>query len=274
MKDSFILYTENLEQVEMLDMEQRGYLLTAIMYYAAGKELPDMDGMVKMAFSIIRKRIDVNAEKYDEICRKRAEAGKRGGRPKNDDASASCQQDKKAKKANGFSEKQKKQMVFSESKQKQKNPDTESDTDTEPDPDIYLKDVCPEPETAPDPPAGKFLLNDGTFFEITENDVVKYQQLYPGIDVRQQLRNIEGWCDANPTRRKTRNGAKRFLNNWLSTEQNNGSKLPGSSLKQYQPKQNRFNNFHQREYDYSQLEKDLQKKQMKEMEGHQNEAGS
>lgn len=264
MKDSFILYTENLEQVEMLDMEQRGYLLTAIMYYAAGKELPDMDGMVKMAFSIIRKRIDVNAEKYDEICRKRAEAGKRGGRPKNDDASASCQQDKKAKKANGFSEKQKKQMVFPESKQKQKNPDTESDTDTEPDTDIYLKDVCPEPETAPAPPAGKFILNDGTYFEITENDVAKYQQLYPGIDVRQQLRNIEGWCDANPTRRKTRNGARRFLNNWLSAEQNKGTKSSDPSQKQYQH-QNRFNNFHQRKYDYSALERQIMSAQQERM---------
>lgn len=70
------------------------------------------------------------------------------------------------------------------------------------------------------PCAGSFLLNDGTSYEITENDVDKFQQLYPGIDVRQEIRNITGWCMSNPKHRKTRAGAKRFLNGWLSRAQN------------------------------------------------------
>ena len=37
---------------------------------------------------------------------------------------------------------------------------------------------------------------------------------------------------------------------------------------------NRFNNFHQRDYDYRQLEKEMQKKQLKEMEEHSNESDS
>lgn len=37
---------------------------------------------------------------------------------------------------------------------------------------------------------------------------------------------------------------------------------------------NRFNNFHQRDYDYGQLEKELQKKQLKEMEEYSNESDS
>lgn len=68
--------------------------------------------------------------------------------------------------------------------------------------------------------AGRFLLNDGTIFEITENDVVTYQQLYPGINVRQEIRNVEAWCLSNPKNRKTRAGARRFLNGWLSRAQN------------------------------------------------------
>ena len=79
---------------------------------------------------------------------------------------------------------------------------------------------CPEAETAPAETAASFRLNDGTLYNVTENDVEKYQQLYPGIDCRQELRNIVGWCDANPSRRKTRSGAKRFLNNWLARAQN------------------------------------------------------
>ena len=62
-----------------------------------------------------------------------------------------------------------------------------------------------------------------------------------------------------------------FMNGWKGLYPVKKSSRKGSGKKQ---PSNRFNNFHQREYDYSQLEKDLQKKQMKEMEGRQNEAGS
>lgn len=79
------------------------------------------------------------------------------------------------------------------------------------------------------PCAGSFLLNDGTSYEITENDVDKFQQLYPGIDVRQEIRNITGWCISNPKNRKTRAGAKRFLNGWLSRAQNSARPNKGYS---------------------------------------------
>ena len=67
--------------------------------------------------------------------------------------------------------------------------------------------------SAPDdksPCAGSFLLNDGTSYEITENDVENFQQLYPGIDVRQEIRNITGSFLKMKKNRKTRSGAKRF----------------------------------------------------------------
>lgn len=159
---------------------------------------------------------------YMEKCEKRREAGKLGGRPK---ANGSSEKQVKAKKANGFSE-------------KQNNPDT--DIDNEPDTDISSNDnrvIAP----ADNPPcAGKFLLNDATEYEVSENDVVTYQQLYPGIDVKQELRNIEAWCLSNPRNRKTRNGAKRFLNAWLSRAQN--SARPERSRSQH-TSQNKFNNF-------------------------------
>ena len=41
MKSSFVLYTAYMAQMELLDMEQRGVLLTAIMSYSAGEELPE-----------------------------------------------------------------------------------------------------------------------------------------------------------------------------------------------------------------------------------------
>ena len=106
-------------------------------------------------------------------------------------------------------------------------------------------------EPAPDSrPVIEFVLNDGSMYGVPENDVIKYQQLYPAIDVMQELRNIVAWCDANPKNRKTRSGAKRFVANWLIRSQNNARKLPQQSPV---PKNNRFHNFEQREYDYDDL---------------------
>lgn len=102
-KDSFVLYTEYMEQVELLSMEQRGILLTAIFAYVSDAELPDMDGITKMAFAFIKSRIDKDTEKYAKTIEKRKEAGKLGGRPKTNGFS---EKQEKAKKANGFSEKQ------------------------------------------------------------------------------------------------------------------------------------------------------------------------
>ena len=61
-------------------------------------------------------------------------------------------------------------------------------------------------------------LNDKTEYEIYKID--EWKELYPGIDVMQQLRNMKGWLNANPKQRKTESGILRFINGWLSKEQN------------------------------------------------------
>lgn len=86
--------------------------------------------------------------------------------------------------------------------------------------------LCAEPQAADAPPVISLPLNDGTFFDVSENDRAKWSQLYPNVDVLQQLRNMAGWCDANPTKRKTRGGIKRFITNWLAEEQNKGGTAP------------------------------------------------
>lgn len=86
--------------------------------------------------------------------------------------------------------------------------------------------LCAEPQAADAPPVISLPLNDGTFFDVSENDRAKWSQLYPNVDVLQQLRNMAGWCDANPTKRKTRGGIKRFIAAWLAREQDKGGKAP------------------------------------------------
>lgn len=63
-------------------------------------------------------------------------------------------------------------------------------------------------------------LNDRSFYEVYDSDIDEWQALYPAADVRQELRNMRGWLDANPTRRKTKSGIRRFINSWLARVQN------------------------------------------------------
>lgn len=86
-----------------MSMDQRGELFTAILCYAAGESVPELDAAADMAFSFIRERMDRDNAAYMEKVEKRREAGKLGGRPK---ANGFSEKQEKAKKANGFSEKQ------------------------------------------------------------------------------------------------------------------------------------------------------------------------
>ena len=73
------MYTEYRTQIELLSKEQRGDLLTAILQYASGMELPEMDAITSMAFSFIKERLDKDEAKYQKTVEARREAGRLGG---------------------------------------------------------------------------------------------------------------------------------------------------------------------------------------------------
>ena len=70
------------------------------------------------------------------------------------------------------------------------------------------------------PPVAVLPLVDGTEYPVTEKTATELSSLYPAVDVAQELRNMRGWLLANPKNRKTKAGIKRFVNGWLSREQN------------------------------------------------------
>lgn len=80
---------------------------------------------------------------------------------------------------------------------------------------------CTEPENFASVPAAviELILNDKSFYPITQQDIDEWQELYPNVNILQELRKMKGWLDANPTKRKTSRGIKRFINSWLSREQ-------------------------------------------------------
>ena len=106
MKNSFVLYTDYAKQLDLLSMEQRGLLLTALMDTVSGKEIPVMDGMTQMAYSFIMSQIDRDNKKYEEIVKKRQKAGALGGR--GNKANVIKDDEEKTKKANALFDKQEK----------------------------------------------------------------------------------------------------------------------------------------------------------------------
>lgn len=114
-KNSGIFYHNWLNEIEDLTDEEAGVLFRAVMTYSAAGEVIDMDRVVKAHFQHMKTRIDQDNEEYERVIKARSEAGAKGGRPKKQ--TVSDEKQPKAKKANGFFE-------------KQNNPDTDTVTDT------------------------------------------------------------------------------------------------------------------------------------------------
>lgn len=244
-KCSFVLYTEYLEHIALLTMEQRGLLFTAILTYVAGYDPPVMDGTTQMAFSFIRSRLDRDGAAYADKIKKRSDAGKQGGRPK---ANESNEKQKKAKKANAFSEKQTK---ANESNEKQKNPDNVpvhvSVNDNN------KKTLCKSADADAlferlwklyPCKRGKAQVSKANKMHLLD---IGFDELQRAIDRYKADLDNETW-------RKPQNGSTFFNSGYVDYLDANYD--PGKKAKN--TKKNSFNNFaDQRTYDYEELEKQL-----------------
>lgn len=62
---------------------------------------------------------------------------------------------------------------------------------------------------------------DGIFYPQPE-DITLWTETYPAVDVMFELGKMRSWIDANPTKRKTAKGIRKFINGWLGRCQDNG----------------------------------------------------
>lgn len=69
-------------------------------------------------------------------------------------------------------------------------------------------------------------LKDGTFYEPTPEQIIRWQRAFSKVDVHAELNVMQVWCDANPSKRKTRRGVERFIVSWLSRAQERGGQSP------------------------------------------------
>ena len=101
-KNSFILYCDTGQHLELLSDEDAGLLFKGIVHYADTGELPQLPPMAAMAFSFIRAQIDRDQEKWNTTREKRRAAGKSGGLKSGE----SRQRSNEAKEANASNPKQ------------------------------------------------------------------------------------------------------------------------------------------------------------------------
>ncbi len=90
MKRSFILYTDYEELFARLGAEECGNLMFALFARMRGGEHPKLGEAAEMLFAVISAQLDRDGKRYDETCKKRAEAGKLGGIVSGKVRKASC----------------------------------------------------------------------------------------------------------------------------------------------------------------------------------------
>ena len=75
---SVLIFSEWQTLIQNLTDEQAGQLVKAMCHYNKGEEYIAPDPAVAAMFAMVREGMDSNNSKYEEVCRKRAEAGKKG----------------------------------------------------------------------------------------------------------------------------------------------------------------------------------------------------
>ena len=214
-RDSFIMYTEYKPQIEMLTMEQRGILLTAIMNFESGEELPELDPITQMAFSFMQSRLERDYKKWLDICEKRAEYGKKGGRPKK--TNVENEKQTKAKKADNDIE-----------PDYEPDYDTDNDTEYENNSDTTKVVSCTEQsnETITDYIVTGYSLplNNGKYYTPDDSKITDWMNVFQGVDILQEFKKMRLWLDDNTQKRKTQRGINRFISSWLGRCQDNKPK--------------------------------------------------
>ncbi len=85
--------------------------------------------------------------------------------------------------------------------------------------------VCSEQKQSEPPPESAVItleLNTGEEYPIFDKDIAAWKELYPSVDILQELRKMKGWIISNPKRKKTKGGILSFVNRWLAKEQDRG----------------------------------------------------
>lgn len=193
--NSFILFSDYLDELLLLPMEQRGLLITTVFSYVNDKPLPELDLATALLWQTWKKCIDRNAEKWKETRQRRSEAGRKGGL---------AAHHRKAEASNA------EQDLPGQAVSVPVNVPVPVSVP------VNVPVTVPDTATEAIPPYSiAFPLKNGSKYVVTGDEFENYVHSYPMLDVPQVFQNVLGWLEANPSRQKTAEMMPRFLTNWL-----------------------------------------------------------
>ena len=197
-QNSFILYTDSVEEVQLLTMEQRGLLLTTAFCYVNSLTLPELDQATSVLWHTWKKNIDRNAQKWEETRQRRSAAGRKGGLAAHRQSTATASNSKPSSAPEAVT-------------------DTDTVTGTVTD-TVTVKEkgsALASPSEAINSYSIAFPMKSGSDYVVTSDEFENYVQSYPMLDVPQVFQKVLAWLEANPSRQKTAEMMPRFLTNWL-----------------------------------------------------------
>lgn len=202
-RKAVVFYRSFYEAISDLDSEEFKTAVCAILEYGLnGREPEHMTGAAGMFFKMAKPQIDANNMRYLN--------GQKGGRPKT--KHNQIEPDSNQNKLNNN------QIEPSNNQCKPKEKDKEKEKDK-----VKDKVKSNDNTSAQTPENGTDIfmeLEDGSFYDVLPDKLSMWQRAYPDLDVERELYQMASWCDANPTRRKTRRGIEKFINGWLNRSQN------------------------------------------------------
>ncbi|MGN1133963.1 MAG: DUF6291 domain-containing protein [Oscillospiraceae bacterium] len=202
---SFMMYKDWEELFLALESdEQRGQLLRALFAFAKRGETPELEGAVKMAFLVMSQQIDRDGQKWEEVCRERAKAGRKGGLHSPKEKYNSDKQ-KEAKEANAYFAKQ------TQAKQADKDKEEDTDKETEKDKDT-VTDTEEEKETDTDTEKDK-----DTEKMLTQEEFDELVGLSSLSSVRKYLSKISDWQSVS---HKTIRSPYKTIKSWIEQDRN------------------------------------------------------
>ena len=194
--------------------EEAGEVIQALITYLCTGEEPAVESRVEILLCQMIDTMDSDLREYQENAEKKklhaqhaAEA--RWSRPQDAGCMPECPEHTV-------------ENTECKNKKKNKNQNSETEKEKEEETDGETEDggssSVPPPAVTELPVIG-IPLDNGKEHPVYRRDIEQYVSLYPDINVEQELRNMRGWCLANPTRRKTRKGVRTFINSWLKKSQ-------------------------------------------------------
>lgn len=67
---------------------------------------------------------------------------------------------------------------------------------------------------------------EGEQYPVTQSQIDDWQAVYPAVNVLQEVKKAKAWLQANPAKAKTYRGMAKFLNGWMSRQQDKGGSMP------------------------------------------------